>query len=78
MIYNSKKYPLSLFLKKNNTNVFHKGHYVIYKINKCFYIGKVCCHQLNGGILINTNWQFAETKKFISNEQVLYISKIIY
>jgi|LakMenEpi03Aug12_release.lakeMendotaPanAssembly.Ray.scaffolds.fasta_scaffold6156382_1 hypothetical protein len=76
MIYNSRKYPLLLFIEKKN-NKFKKGHYVIYKMNKCLYMGKVFSNHLNG-IVINTQWEFAETIENISIEQIIYISKLKY
>ena len=77
MIYNSRKYPLSLFIEKKN-NKFKKGQYLIYKINKCLYMGKVFSNHLNGVIVVNTHWEFAETIENISIEQVIYISKLKY
>ena len=74
MIYNSRKYPTSLFIQKSN-DIFHKGYLIIYKKNNAIYVAKIAGYMLNGSLLINTNWEFAETIELISTNQITHISK---
>ena len=81
MIYNSRKYPKSLFIEKSS-NLINKmmlrGCLVIYKKNMVQYIGKFSGSKLKNSILINTNWEFAETIEPIEIDDIKYISAIQY
>lgn len=75
MIYNSKKYPPSLFVINPNITICDKGCIVLYTKNKIKYMGKLTGYSLKGFTLINTNWLFAETIESISTNQITHISK---
>ena len=81
MIYNSRKYPKSLFIEKSSTltnNIMSRGCLVIYKKNMVQYIGKFSGCKLKNSLLINTNWEFAETIELIEMDDIKYISAIQY
>ena len=81
MIYNSRKYPKSLFIEKSSNlknNIMSRGCLVIYKKNMVQYIGKFSGSKLKNSLLINTNWEFAETIEPIEIDDIKYISAIQY
>ncbi len=75
MIYNSRKYPPSLFVINPYTNISNKGFLVIYTKNKIKHMGKLTGYSLKGVSIINTNWLFAETIECIPNNEITHISK---
>ena len=77
MIYNSRKYPPSLFAVKSIISMSDKGCLVLYTKNKIKYMGKLSGYNLNGMSLINTNWRFAETIECVSINDITHISKNI-
>ena len=75
MIYNSRKYPTSLFIQKSSIFIPQKGCIVLYMKNKIKYMGKVSGYCLKGMAVINTNWIFAETLECVSIDEITHISK---
>jgi hypothetical protein len=77
MIYNSRKYPPSLFVVKSDISMSDKGFLVLYSKNKLRYIGKLSGYNIKGMTIINTNWRFAETIEYVSMNDITHISKNI-